>query len=327
MNAARARKTLTLAATCAALACLLAPAAAAKLGKGDARKLIAALSVFELNSGAVTIKEIRSTETEATVLASVRTAFRFTRGEDGRWRADEMRVGDRQWEDFDLLPAAAGPERIAQARAALNALAAELDERARAAKRAGKDAAGKDTDGKDAAGKDAAGGGDEPLIRGPLRVEKPASALSALGSSAVLEAEVEASFDFVRERGRWRVSRARLAGETFDEFDSLARAFDQLKTARASADFKTFAAALDAFWIERGFFPAVDTVSALNDHLVPRYLPAPIRFDPWHRPYEYKGTLNAYSLNSVGPDGKPATADDFGIGGNTGRGAGGKRKR
>ncbi|HEY9282695.1 MAG TPA: hypothetical protein VIP46_04490, partial [Pyrinomonadaceae bacterium] len=107
----------------ASLACLLAlaPAAAAKLGKGDARKLIAALSIFDLNTGAVTIKEIRSTETEATVLAGVRMAFRFTRGEDGRWRADEVRVGDRQWEDFDLLPPPAGADRIARARASLNA--------------------------------------------------------------------------------------------------------------------------------------------------------------------------------------------------------------
>lgn len=305
MNAARARQTLTLAASFAALACLLArpPAAAAKLGKGDARKLIAALSIFDLNSGTVTIKEIRSTEAEATVLAGVRSAFRFTRGEDGRWRADELRVGDRQWEDFDLLPAAAGPERIARARAALNDLAAELEDRARAAER----------EGRDAGGGGAAGGGDEPLIRGPLRVEKPASALSALGSSAVLEAEVEASFDFVRERGRWRVVRARLAGETFGEFDALARAVDQLRTARARADLGALASALEDFRRERGFYPAVDTGSALNDHLSPRYLPAPVRFDPWHRSYEYEGTRGGYVLRSPGPDGKPNTADDVTI--------------
>ena len=305
MNAARARKTLTLAASFAALACLLAPAAAAKLGKGDARKLIAALSVFELNSGAVTVKEIRSTEAEATVLAGVRVAFRFTRGEGGRWRADEVRVGDRQWEDFDLLPAAAGPERIARARAALSALAAELDERARAAKRAGEDGADKDGADKD--------GGDEPLIHGPVRVEKPASALSALGSSAVVEAEVEASFDFVRERGRWRVARARLAGEAFDGFDALALAFDQLKTARARRDLDALASALEVFRRERGFYPAVDTASALNDHLSPRHLPAPVRFDPWHRSYEYEGTPAGYVLRSLGPDGKPNTADDVTI--------------
>lgn len=311
---------MTLAAALAVLACLVAPApVAAKLGKGDARKLIAALSVFELNSGAVTVKEIRSTETEATVAAGVRVAFRFTRGEDGRWRADEMRVGDRQWEDFDLLPAAAGAERIAQARAALNALAAELDALARERKRAGKDAADDDAKGagdKDAKGadvkeaKDSSADEEAPLVRGPLRVEKPASALSALGSSAVLEAEIEASFDFVRERGRWRVTRARVAGETFDQFDALARALDQNRTARARRDLDALASALETFRRERGFYPAVDTGSALNDHLVPRHLPAPVRFDPWHRSYEYEGTAAGYLLRSLGPDGKPKTADD-----------------
>jgi hypothetical protein len=310
MNAARARKTLTLAAS-AALACLLllpAPVLAAKgLGKGDARKLIATLSVFELNSGAVTVKEIRTTETEATVVASVRSAFRFTR-DGGRWRIAEMRIGDRQWEDFDLIPALGRPERIARARAALNALAAELVELAAARKRAGKGGADKDAGGEDA--KEAPAGDDQPLVRGPVRVEKPASAFSALGASAVLEAEVEASFDFVRERGRWRVARAHVAGETFDEFDAFTRALDQLKTVRARTDLDALASALEAYRRERGFYAAVVTGSALNDHLSPRYLRAPVRFDPWHRPYEYEGTPAAYVLRSNGPDGKPNTADD-----------------
>ena len=295
MNAARARKTSTQAAS-AALVCLLlaAPAATAKgLSKGDARKLIAALSLFELNSGAVTIREIRSTESEATVLAGVRTAFRFARGEGGRWRAAEVRVGDRQWEDFDLLAAAAGAERIARVRAALEALAAELEERARERRRAGQDAAD-----------------DAPIVRGPLRVEKPAAALSALGSSAVLEAEVEASFDFVRERGRWRVTLARLGAESLADFDALARALDQAKAARARADLDTLASALEAYRRERGFYVSADSAAALNDHLSPRYLPAPVRFDPWHRSYEYEGARAGYVLRSAGPDGKPKTADD-----------------
>ncbi|HLL74737.1 MAG TPA: type II secretion system protein GspG [Pyrinomonadaceae bacterium] len=301
MKGSGLRKTLTLAAS-AALACLLLPPpAAAKLGKGDARKLIAALSVFELNSGAITIKEISSTDSEATVLASVRAAFRFARGEGGRWRAVEARVGDRQWEDFDLLAAAAGAERINAARAALDSLAAELEERARGRRRA----AGEGD--KDAPGDDA------PLERGPVRVDKPAAALSALGSSAVLEAEVEASFDFVRERGRWRVARARLGAETVSDFDSPARALDQAKSARARADLGALASALEAHRRERGFYVPVDTASALNDHLSPRYLPAPVRFDPWHRSYEYQGARAGYLLRSLGPDGKPNTADDVTI--------------
>lgn len=329
MIPARARKGLTLA-TSAGLLCLLlpAPAAAKKLGKGDARKLIAALSIFELNTGAVTVREIRSTETEATVEAGVRSAFRFMR-DGGRWRVAEVRIGDRQWEDFDLLPAMGRPDRIARVRDALNALAAELVERARERKRADKDPADEDASGEEKAGKGASDRGtkeagdketenataedDRPLVRGPVRVEKPASAFSALGSSAVLEAEIEASFDLVRERGRWRVARARLAGETFDEFDALARALDQLRTARARRDLDELASALEAFRRERGFYPAVETGSALNDHLSPRHLPAPVRFDPWHRPYEYEGTTAGYVLRSNGPDGKPNTADDVTI--------------
>lgn len=299
MNAARARKTLTLAAS-AALLCLLAPApvAAKKLSKGDARKLIAALSVFELNSGAVTVREIRSTETEATVLASVRSAFRFARGGGGRWRAVEARVGDRQWEDFVLLAAAGGRGRIDAVRAALDSLAAEMEEHSLSLKRGDRDPNG--------------AGHELAFERGPVHV-KNLAAFSALGSSAVLEAEIEASFDFVRERGRWRVTNARLGTETVSDFDSLARSLDQAKAARARRDLDTLAAALEAFRRERGFYAAVDTSSALNDHLSPRYLPAPVRFDPWHRAYEYEGTPAGYVLRSNGPDGKPNTADDVTI--------------
>jgi hypothetical protein len=214
---------------------------------------------------------------------------------------------------------------MARARTALNALADELDALARERKRADGDVADEKGAGKDASGEDAKGGGkpareEEPVVRGALRIEKPASAFSALGSSAVLEVEVEASFDFVRERGRWRVARALIAGEAFDEFDALARALDQLKVARARADLDALASALEAFRADRGFYPVVDTASALNDHLSPRHLPAPVRFDPWHRPYEYKGERDSFILYSIGPDGKPFTNDDVNLGVNSGGG-------
>jgi hypothetical protein len=278
-----------------ALACLLAcaPAAAKGLGKGDARKLIAALSIFDLNSGAVTIREINSTESEATALANVMSAFRFARGGGGRWRAAEVRAGDRQWEDLDLLAAAAGAERIAAVRAALDELAAELEARAQERKRGGKGE-----------------GEDGAIVRGALRVENPAAALSALGSSAVVEAEVEASFSFVRERGRWRVSGVRLGGETLGDFDTLALALDRAKTERARADLDALNSALEAYRRERGSYVVAGTVSALDNQLGPRHLPRIVHFDPWHRPYAYEGTRGGYVLRSAGPDGKPNTADD-----------------
>ncbi len=38
----------------------------------------------------------------------------------------------------------------------------------------------------------------EELVRGPLSVKKPAAALSAIGPSAVFEAEIDSTFDLVR---------------------------------------------------------------------------------------------------------------------------------
>ncbi|HYY43328.1 MAG TPA: type II secretion system protein GspG, partial [Pyrinomonadaceae bacterium] len=52
------------------------------------------------------------------------------------------------------------------------------------------------------------------------------------------------------------------------------------------------------------------TSAALVDQLNPRYTAAIIRLDPWHRPYEYTGTTDSFTLRSLGPDGKANTADD-----------------
>jgi hypothetical protein len=50
--------------------------------------------------------------------------------------------------------------------------------------------------------------------------------------------------------------------------------------------------------------------SVLVDQLNPRYLARIVRIDPWHKPYLYEGTRNAYTLRSTGADGKEKTADD-----------------
>jgi hypothetical protein len=53
----------------------------------------------------------------------------------------------------------------------------------------------------------------------------------------------------------------------------------------------------------------------LIDHLSPHYLARVIRVDPWHRPYQYDGQQDRYSLRSFGPDGKPNTPDDIVVSG------------
>jgi hypothetical protein len=322
----RTQRTIFILSVCAALCAfaadgsaggrsMAAGAAAEKpIKKDDARKLIAAVSIFELNKEAVTIKEISPPGAVATVLAGVKLGFRFVKDEAGSWRAVEVRTGDRQWESLDLLARAAlGDEAnttSAAVRAELDAFVAEL-----AALAARQSATASD------APKNQSGGNDknqtpEELRRGALSVKNPAAAFAPIGSALVVELEVETSVDFVRDaRGRWQVARVRVGGgRGFEAFDAFESALNTEKLARARADLKSLSALLEKYWREHRSYVVAETVSGLIDHLNPNYTAEFIRFDPWHRPYEYKGGREGFTLRSLGADGKPNTADDVGVG-------------
>ncbi|HEX8128506.1 MAG TPA: type II secretion system protein GspG, partial [Pyrinomonadaceae bacterium] len=91
------------------------------------------------------------------------------------------------------------------------------------------------------------------------------------------------------------------------------RALDTEKRARARADLESLAAALEEYRRARGFYVVAETASDLVNHLNPRYTTAFIRFDPWHRSYEYEGARERFTLRSLGADGKVNTADDVTI--------------
>ncbi|HZH31500.1 MAG TPA: type II secretion system protein GspG [Pyrinomonadaceae bacterium] len=334
------RRTILNLSVCAAL-CALAAAGSAGLfsaaavaekaiKKDEARKLIAAVSLFELNKEAVTIREISPPSATATVLAGVKLGFRFAKDESGTWRAVEVRTGDRQWESFDLLARALGAEQVAAVRAELDAFAAELaalspvqsatvdgDARKNRAGDAPQNQEGERPKTLDA-GKEQTPPPKE-LRRGALSVANPAAALAPQGSAAVVELEVDVSVDFVRDvRGRWQVARVRLGreggGRAFEAFEAFERALDGEKRARARADLESLATALEAYRRERGFYVVAGTGSDLVNHLNPRYTAAFVRFDPWHRAYEYVGERERFTLRSLGADGKPNTPDDVTIG-------------
>jgi hypothetical protein len=260
----------------------------------------------------------------------------------------EVRVGERQWEDFDLLARAAGADTVARARAELDAVAARLEELSLAKKK--RDAEKKRKSGSsgvaDAGGAsrpaetsavgatDAQGGKDgkkkkskekaavenpPDLVAGALRVKSPEAALSAMGKSAVVEASVEGIFEMAREAGQWRIASVRLGGEKLQDFETIVGALDAEKIKIARADLEALAAALQAFRRERGFYVVADSETVLVDHLNPRYTTRFIRLDPWHRPYEYSGTTDSFTLRSLGADGKPDTPDDINLRGNAGQ--------
>ena len=140
--------------------------------------------------------------------------------------------------------------------------------------------------------------------------------IDAMGNSAVVTAQVETAFRFVKgDKGQWRVAEIRTGDRRWEDLDTLMRALNAEKAARARAELESIATALESYRREHGFYLEAKSEATLIDHLDPRYLARIIRIDPWHQPYEYEGTRDAFTLRSVGPDGKSNTADDVTLAG------------
>jgi hypothetical protein len=130
------------------------------------------------------------------------------------------------------------------------------------------------------------------------------------GNSALVVAQVETAFRFVKEGENWRVAEIRTGNNKWEDVNMLVSALNAQKAALARAELGTIATALESFKRERGFYLESKSEAALIDNLNPWYLRDVIRQDPWHRPYEYEGNREGYSLRSAGADGKVGTADD-----------------
>jgi hypothetical protein len=136
--------------------------------------------------------------------------------------------------------------------------------------------------------------------------------ISTAGNSAVVTAQVETAFRLVKDdNDKWRVAEIRTGDRRWEDVDTLMRALNTEKTARARAELESIATALESYRREHGAYVGATTEAALIDHLSPRYLARVIRIDPWHQPYEYEGGGGAFTLRSAGPDGKFRTSDDI----------------
>lgn len=299
------------------------------LREKDARRAISTTNGVELPTGAVSVKSISSTSTSAEVVAVVKTAFRFRRsgeGKDAKWVVSEVRTGERRWEDLApllrLLDAGANPSFISD----LETLAARLEAQQLARQKSdghdpsqdASDAGEKDArrESKDEKQKSAGQDGETPAAEGELRRGAVlVKTFSALLSSATVEAEIEAGFRLVKETGnKWRVVEIRIGESAWRNVETLVAAVNADKNLRARAEMETLGAALESYRRERGAYVVADDHTVLVDYLSPRHLRRIIRIDPWHRPYRYAGTRDAYTLRSDGADGKENTADDVTLG-------------
>jgi ribonuclease HI len=155
------------------------------------------------------------------------------------------------------------------------------------------------------------------LIANMAGIKLPSDAVrvrevSVSGSSALVVAQVETAFRFNKgDDGKWRVAEIRTGDNAWEDVEMLVRAVNTEKVERARAEMETLVTALEAFRRERGFYVVAKGESVLVDQLNPRYLARIVRVDPWHKPYLYEGTRDAYTLRSAGADGKENTADDI----------------
>ena len=155
------------------------------------------------------------------------------------------------------------------------------------------------------------------LIARMAGIELPSDAvrvknISTAGNTAIVVAQVETAFRLVKDdKDKWRIAEIRTGDRRWEDLDTLMKALNVEKTARARAELESIATALESYRRERGFYVESKSEAALIDNLNPHYLARVIRVDPWHQPYEYEGSRSSFVLRSSGPDGKPNTSDDI----------------
>ncbi len=276
--------------------------ARADLSKNQARKIIQTMAGWSLPSSAVRVASVNSSGTEsAEATAEIETVFRLALN-DGSWQLSEIRTGQDRWESVNVIARAVHAELPSGECDAPPQFARSRSSSQLTTKRA------------------------RCLVGSLLGVQLPSDDVRikdispfglSLGpeSSALVTAIVQVLFRFVRSAKDWRLVEFKSGNRDWVNVSDLPASIDQIKRSAATEELSTIAKALGDYRRDRGYFVVADKESILIDHLSPKYLSRVIRVDPWNRPYHYEGQQDRYSLRSLGPDGKPNTADDIVVSG------------
>jgi hypothetical protein len=270
----------------------------------DVRKAIQTMFGASLPTSAVHVQHLNSSaENVAEASAEIEAVFR-AKSTDGHWRLSEVRTGQDTWEHLDLIAQALNAKLPSGGCDAASQFVREPSAFQMTTKRA------------------------RCLVAELLGISLPSDQvrikdLSSLDlpfgseSSALIESSIQVDFGLARDTNGWHVSEFKSGNRDWTNLDAFATALNDVKRANATSDLAAIANALIDFRRQRGSFVVSDKESVLIDHLSPHYLTRVIRVDPWHRPYQYDGQQDRFSLRSVGPDGKPNTPDDVVVSGPT----------
>ena len=283
------------------LAILIPVTTRADLSQKQARKVIQTMGGWSLPSDSVRIRSVSSSAEGADVAAEIETVFRLALRE-GHWQLREVRTGADHWEQLEVIARAAQLQLPVDQCDAPSEFVRRKSETELTNKRA------------------------RCLVATLLGISLPSDdvrikEISPFGlslgseSAALVTALIRADFRLSRDAGGWRVTEFKSGTRDWVRVADLPGAIDQAKRSTANDDLSTIARALGDFRRDRGYFVVSDRESVLIDHLSPKYLARVIRVDPWHRAYRYEGQADHYSIRSLGPDGKPNTADDIVVSG------------
>jgi hypothetical protein len=278
------------------LLCGVSIHARADLNQKQARKVIQTMGGWSLPSGAVRIRSVNSSAEGAEVSAEIEAVFRL-RLFEGHWQLQEIRVAPDRWERLQVIARAANVETPVVECDIPAHIATKLTTKLARCMVA------------------ALFGVTLPSDDVRIKEISPFGLSIGKESAALVTALVRADFRLAQDASAWRVTAFKSGTRDWFNVSNLRLAIDQIKRSAASDDLSTIAKALGDYRRDRGYFVVADRESVLIDHLSPKYLTRVIRVDPWHRPYQYEGEQDHYSLRSLGPDGKPNTPDDIVVSG------------
>jgi hypothetical protein len=273
------------------LLCGVSIHARADLSQKQARKVIQTMNGWSLPSDSVRIRSVNSSSEGAEVSAEIEVVFRL-RLFEGHWQLQEFRTAPDRWERLATIARAANVETPLVDCDTPAQIATKLTTKLARCMVA------------------ALFGVTLPSDDVRIKEISPFGLSIGKESAALVTALVRADFRLAQDANAWRVTGFKSGTRDWFNVSDLQLAIDQVKRSSANDDLSTIAKALSDYRRDRGSFVVADKESVLIDLLSPKYLTRVIRVDPWHRPYQYDGQQDHYSLRSLGPDGKPNTPDD-----------------
>ena len=270
--------------------------ARADLSQKQARKVIQTMGGWSLPSDSVRIRSVNSSAEGAEVSAEIEAIFRL-RLFEGHWQLQDIRTGPDRWERLAVIARAANLETPVVECDTPAQIATKLTTRLARCMVA------------------ALFGVTLPSDDVRIKEISPFGLSIGKESAALVTARVRTDFRLAQDASTWRVTAFKSGTRDWANISDLPLAIDRVKRTAASDELSTIAKALSEYRRDRGYFVVADKESVLIDHLSPKYLTRVIRVDPWHRPYQYEGQQDHYSLRSLGPDGKPNTPDDVVVSG------------